>query len=152
MNNYFYVVSGVIIILALFESLIPNSSVGKSVKTILSVICVMIILSPVINIIKGDNNATQVGTEFNEYLLDYQNELTEFSVKSLLQTNGFSVENITVKGDYANGNYLVNKIDIKFKDLVINDETEHINIIEKIKNLLSSRLNILRAEIVIEYW
>ena len=39
--------------LALLENIIPNSSSGKSVKRVISVACVLIILSPIINIVKG---------------------------------------------------------------------------------------------------
>ena len=150
MDNYFYVVSGVIVLLALFENIIPNSTSGKSVKTVISVISVVVILSPIINVIKGIDNTVEVGINYNEYLQDYQNNLTETSIKFLLENEGCTPKSVEVLGEYLNGNYTVNKIVIKFENLVIMGETEHINIIEKIENLLATRLNILKAEIVIE--
>ena len=151
MENYFYIISSVIILLALLENLIPNSSSGKSVKTVLSIIAVIVILSPILKIVKGsNNNLTESAATFNEYLEAYQNNLTEKSVELLLKTEGYDLENVKVLGEYNGTNYLVQKIQIKFKNLVINDDTEHIIIIEKIENLISDRPNILKAEIVIE--
>lgn len=151
MGNYFYIISSVIILLALLENLIPNSSSGKSVKTVLSIIAVIIILSPILKIIKGsDNSLTETGATYNQYLENYQNNLTEKSVELLLKTEGYDLEKVKVFGEYNGTNYLVQKIQIKFKNLVINDASEHIIIIEKIKNLILDRLNILKAEVVIE--
>ena len=150
MNNYFYAVAGVIILLALFENILPNSSTGKSAKTVISVVCVVIILSPIVNIVKGSDSFNETGSSYNEYLQNYQNQLTEKSVKLLLETEDFLVDTVSVQGEYISGNYLVNKITIKLENLVINDDSEHINIIENIENLLASRLNILKAEIIVE--
>ena len=150
MNNYFYAVSGVIVLLSLLENIIPNSSSGKSVKTVISVICVVVILSPIINILKGSDTAVETGTIYNEYLEDYQNNLAEKSIKFLLESEGYTVNSVEVFGVYNSSSYTVNKIAIKFENLVIMGDSEHINIIEKIENLLATRLNILKAEIVIE--
>ena len=149
-NSYLNVIAGVIVLLALLENVIPNSNSGKSVKRVVSVACVLIILSPIINIVKGSNENTETAFSYNEYLQEYQNELVEKSVNHLLITEGYNVENLIVTGEYDGSNYTVKKIQIKFKDLVINENSEHINIIEKIDKLLSSRLNISRAEIVID--
>ena len=118
MNNYFYAVAGVIILLALFENILPNSSTGKSAKTVISVVCVVIILSPIVNIVKGSDSFNETGSNYNEYLQNYQNQLTEKSVKLLLETEDFLVETVSVQGEYISGNYLVNKITIKLENLV----------------------------------
>ncbi len=150
-NNYFYVILTAIVLLALFENFIPNSNTGKSVKRVISVACVLIILSPIINLFKGDKSEIlPTGSTYNNYLQDYQNNLTETSVKHLLITEGYDVDKVIVYGIYDGSNYTVNKIQIKFKNLVINDDKEHINIIEKIENSLSTKLNIIKAEIVID--
>ena len=149
-NNYLYAVSGVILLLALVENIIPNSNCGKSVKRVISVACVLVILSPIINIVKENDDYVETSFTYNEYLQDYQNGLTEKSVQHLLISEGYEVDKVTVLGEYDGGNYTVKKIQIKFNNLVIMKGNEHINIIEKIDELLSSRLNILKAEIIID--
>ena len=152
MNNYFYVVSGVVIILALLENVIPSSTSGKSVKTVISVIGVIVILSPITNVLKGDFNDFSVETNvnYNQYLQDYQNELSEYSIKYLLESEGYALNSVKVEGVYDGAKYMVNKVYLDFENLVINESDEHIDIIEKIKNLFKTRLNIIKAEIVIE--
>ena len=151
MENYFYIISSVIILLALLENLIPNSSSGKSVKTVLSIIAVIVILSPILNLLKGyENDSIETSGRYDDYLENYQNNLTEKSVELLLKTEGYDLEKVKVLGEFNGTNYAVQKIQIKFKNLVINDEEEHIIIIEKIENLIFERLNILKAEIVID--
>ena len=152
MSSYFYAISGVIIVLALFENITPNSNTGKTVKTIISIICVMVILSPIINFLKCNvnDNTIESNATFDEYLASYQTNLVENSIKHLLITEGYELDNVLVKTSYNNGEQILNLISIKFKNLVISSDDEHINIIEKIKNLLSSRLNINGVEILIE--
>lgn len=150
-KSYFYVVTSVIVVLALVVNLLPNSSSGKSAKTIISLIAVLAILSPIVNLFKGDDNlSVETGNYFNEYLQNYQDDLTESSVEYLLKSEGFLMESVKVDGVYFNGKYTVKKIFVKFKNEVITDGNEHINIIEKIKDLLESRLSIIGAEILIE--
>lgn len=152
MNSYIYSIGGAITVLALFENIAPNSKNGKLAKTIISIVCVTMIMSPIINIFKNDysNSNIESNSDYNQYLLNYELNLTEKSIEYLLKNNDFTVENIDINGDNENGKYVIKSMRIKLANLVINENDEHIIISEKIKNLISSRLQIKDVEITIE--
>ena len=150
MNNYIYAIGGAITVLALFENIVPNTKNGKLCKTIIAIISVIMIMSPIINIFKSDlsDNVIETSASYSDFLLSYEENLTATSIKYLLKNNDFIVENVNVKGESINGKFIVKQIKVKLENLVINEKEEHIIISEKIKNLISSRLYIADMELI----
>ncbi len=151
MNNYIYAIGGAITVLALFENIAPSGKNGKLCKTIISIICVIMIMSPIIKIFKNEYNGEVMSSaSYSEYLLNYEETLTAKSIEYLLKNNDFSIENVEVNGENVDGKFIVKLVKIKLKNLVILDSDEHIFISEKIKNLIKSRLYVDDMELIIE--
>ena len=145
MEKYLVVVSSVIIFLAVFEGVLPSGKFGKMVKTVVSMVVTIVILTPIVNIF---NNSFDYETIINsndgyvEYLNEYKKITLEKEVKSFLLINGLDVESVFVTINENN-----NLLEILIKKDELNSESEHINILEKAKNLVIERFYLSDWEI-----
>ncbi len=153
MNNYFYVTLSVIILLAFLDILISKTKNGKLVKTIISIIAVTMLAVPVVSIVKGDNSFIQNGY-YNDHVKEYLENLEKKTVinkiNGALNKLEFDYVSVNVEFFDENQNIVLKKITVCISSAVINEDLAHIDILESVKNALSTVVDVEKVEISIE--
>lgn len=145
MEKYLVVVSSVIIFLAVFEGVLPSGKFGKMVKIVISMVVTLVILTPILNIFNKNydfNAILNESDEYVEYLNEYKKTTLEKEIKSFLLINDFDVVDVSVSVTTQE-----NSLKILIEKDELNSDGEHINILEKAKNLVIERFYLSDWEI-----
>ena len=147
MKEYFYQTLSVITFLSIADLIVTKTKNGKIVKTIISLISVTALSIPIISIVKNvkitNENYTLV-ENYNEYLLN-QNSIK----KALIDAE---IDNFELKFEFSSSENLfkLEKIIIIFENEVINDNSEHIDMTERVNLALKNTINLSGVTIEIE--
>lgn len=152
MRNYLIICVLTILFFSLLENMLIKGSLNKIVKSVFSIICVLIIAYPITNLINGGFNLTSVNfdNEFSSHLLKIEENTTQIEVKNLLVKNNYNVKNVEVIAENENGVVSIKKINVIIKSEVINENGEHIIIINQAKELLEKNCYNCQLEVIIE--
>ena len=152
MKEYLIVTIVTITIFSLLESLLIKGSLNKLVKSIFSLICVLIIAYPTLNLIKGENLNTNISfnEEFTAHLLKIEENTTKLEVQNLLNKNQITAKNVEIMLNNSDGAITVTKIIVTIQSKVINENGEHIIIADQVKKLLEKNAYTCEIEVVIE--
>ena len=152
MKEYLIVTIVTITIFSLLESLLIKGSLNKLVKSVFSLICVLIIAYPTLNLIKGENLPTNISfnEEFTAHLLKIEENTTKIEVQNLLNKNQISAKNVEIMLNNNDGVITVTKIKVIVESKVINENGEHIIIADQVKKLLEKNAYTCEIEVVIE--
>ena len=152
MKEYLIVTIVTITIFSLLESLLIKGSLNKLVKSIFSLICVLIIAYPTLNLIKGENLNTNISfnEEFTAHLLKIEENTTKLEVQNLLNKNQITAKNVEIMLNNSDGAITVTKIKVTIQSKVINENGEHIIIADQVKKLLEKNAYTCEIEVVIE--
>ncbi len=147
MKDYLILITSVIIFLAIFEGVLPQGKFGKTTKSIISMVVVLVILTPIVKIFNSNfdfNNILLENLKYQEYLDKYQKETLEKEISSLLTIEGYVVSSVNVTISSSE-----NKVKILIeKDELISD-MEHIDILEKAKSLVIERFYLSNWEVIV---
>ncbi len=151
MKTWIISISSITILTSIFSIIIPNSKIGKFIKSIFSVLVIFVVISP-LSAIKNQDvsfeeiiNSSEIVVQ-NDYL-DYiaskkSSELQNGSIKIL---KNMGVENVFVNICYKyskSNNFVIESAEINLKNAVIISDKTHIDIKEEIKNQISNYLQI----------
>ena len=148
MKEYALVIVSVIVFLVVFEGVLPKGKFSKYVKTVMSLVTVLVILIPIVNIFNNDYSYTSIlsgDLAYEEYLEEYKKTTLEKEIKTVLES-----EKILVNSVFVEILDNKNKVTILLENQVLNEELEHIDIMEKAKKLVCERLYLTDWEIVVE--
>ena len=141
-------VSVTILVTTITGLILSKGKTATFVKCLFSVLTLLIIVKPIVNLKSGDFNMKNfiyqdnilIENDFIQYAFNNQNALKEEEIKERLRTLG--VENVEIEIFYEIENdYDISykKIHVNLKNAVIKGDKEHIVIIEDIKLFLSYR-------------
>lgn len=149
MKEYLISCISAVAFFSLIESLVLKGALTKILKSIISLISILIIIYPIVNLINYNfkDNYNQINEEYSSYLIKIEQKTTESEISSLLIKNGYTVSEVKVEVDNQNGNAIIKKINVKISVLGITENEEHININDKIKNLILENLHEKNVEI-----
>ncbi len=149
MKEYLISCISAVAFFSLIESLVLKGALTKILKSIISLISILIIIYPIVNLINYNfkDNYNQINEEYSSYLIKIEQKTTESEISSLLIKNGYTVSEVKVEVDNENGNAIIKKISVKISVLGITENDEHININDKIKNLILENLHENSVEI-----
>lgn len=151
LNNWIEQIAIAVIIVSLFEMILPNGNIKKYVHTVIGAYVVFVIVSPIITKITGkeislnvyefpkneEYKITQIDT--NAYVeTTYINNIKQDIIDNI-QNKGYKVENISIAIDTTEENYgVIDKIVLKIskKNMEIsNIELVKINIDNKVETI-----------------
>lgn len=153
MNNYFYVTLSVIILLAFLDILISKSKNGAVVKSVISLVAVTMIAVPIVTIVKGDSSFTKnefYSDHVKEYLINLEKKVVTNKVSGALDKLEFDYLDVKVEFFDESENLVLKKVTVCLSIDVINENSEHIDILETVKNALSTVIDVEKVEINIE--
>lgn len=148
MKEFALIIVSVIIFLVVFEGVLPKGKFGKHVKTVMSLVAVLVILVPVINIFNSDydfNSILNGNVAYEKYLEEYKKTTLEREIKTVLEGESIVVNDVFV--ELTNEK---NKVLILLENQELNENSEHIDIKEKARDLIIERLYLNDWEIVVE--
>ena len=155
MSAYILSVCGAVIISALVAIIIPEGKLGKFINGILKIFCVFIMLVPLVRWVsdlrwepdKNENKNISLDTEYIDYVFGKRAENLSEDICTVVEKE-FSVEASVVTdwecADYA---FSVVKVHINIKNFGMNENDEHIMIIEQIVMRASEMVGIDREDV-----
>ena len=137
-----------IVCLGLFSDIIlSESTINSFVKKIIAIISIFIIISPIKNITKIDFSKF---FEYNyiedssyiENVYTQQKHYYEKYLEETLSKKGYNNVNVEIIYNLSNNKKKKKKVVLNLKNLVINENTMHINKYKEIKSIVCETLNI----------
>ena len=155
-----YIVSIIVttFLIALISFILPSGSTAKYVKSVLSMVLVVVIVSPLIKFSSQNFDVNNIFSSQNVYLqTDFLDYVLEEKVDNLSKNCNLVLENLGVKGANIEILYrqnegidiIIQKVTINLKNAVINSDLGHIDIIEKTKKSISEYLVLKESDVVI---
>lgn len=151
MSAYILSVCGAVIFSSLVMIILPDGKIGKFINGILKLTCVFIMLSPIISKVdelKPNEDDTQTSSEISldlnylEYFYDLQAQNLSDEIKSVIE-NEFEI-GVFVEIEWRMSKYAfeIKKVYVNVKDFGMNENDEHIIIIEQIKTKVSKMISV----------
>ena len=158
MKEWILSVCAVTILTVIVGMILPQGKMGKFIKSIFSLIIMLVILKPILSFdlddLHFDMGVGNTEVVYQKNYLDYVNQKKIDSVESdcadVLYNIGVSGANILL--DFStdeNYEIMITKVNINLENAVIISGNKHIDIIEEIKNALSEYLSVNKEIMVI---
>ena len=158
MKIWLYSIVGVILISSIIRLLIANNHTSKISSLILTFVCSITLIQPILNIKNGNFSLEKIFSYSSEDLIDEnvlsyaiikREELLIKEMENVLQENGIEKCNILIEREDG-VEFILKKVKIDAKNAVIKDNQSNIDINKKIKSVIENELNI-SSEIIEVY-
>lgn len=157
MKDWIFNIGATVLLVSIITLILPDGKVGKFIKSIFSILILMIIIKPLVPIKEFNFDYTSIfgNTEITvqENFVNYTFEEKKKSYQRycLKIIEDIGVENASVELIYDNENmkFEIKNVKINLVNSVIKSDKEHIFIIEEIKEKISSYLNVNSSILVI---
>lgn len=159
MQEWVLSIGAVVILTAVAGFIIPEGKLGKYVKSIFSVIILLVITKPFLSF--DANNFDSIfdtihkdmvlQQDFIEYVFSEKTDALEGTTVKLIEESGvFNADVKIIHFITENYVYRIKKVEINLKNAVIKTDKEHIDIIEEIEKKVSEYLSLEKSQINIE--
>lgn len=152
---------GITLIGALVDIILPEGSTQKYIKCIFSIFVVFVMIYPVVNInidkidfnkFIYNNSSIELNQEYiNNYHKSYKKSLEKLT-ENQLDSKGYKNTIVEIYYNMSSNNFEIEKVEINAKNLVINNETVHIDKYKEIKKIVSQFLYLDENKVVINEW
>ncbi len=157
MKEWIIRIIGVVLLISIFSLLTPSGKLNKLIKGVFSFILSLVITSPILSYFtKSDYDYSCIFEEINydEIYLSYvvQEKVNQKQQSCAKIAQELGITNAQVIIEYSVGQAFEIKISgvtVNLKNSVINSESEHINIIDKLKTKFSEYLNIDKNLVIV---
>ncbi len=158
MQNWIISIIGGVILTTIVSFLLPEKSTAKTIKSVFSILLLLIIFKPLVNIdvknLSFDNLFNGKDIALQEDYLDFYNE--KLNVEKEEKCNkivyNFGFKNGETKIEYKtlkDGSYKIEKVKIFLNSSVINKNQEHIDIIEELRDNVMKFLSIEKNLVIV---
>ena len=154
MKEYILSVLGIVIVGVFVDVIVPNGAINKYIKSIYSIFVVAVMLNPLFNLLKNTKDFTikyqdfEVNVNLLNYIYKTRIAEQEKELENTLKEQGFVNVDIIVNFSIENDELIYNSCEINLKNLVINEDKQHINKYDFITNLVMESTNLTEEEIV----
>ena len=147
-----------IFFVSLITLLLPSGKLSKQIKSVLSLIVVIIVIQPLLSIKESEINFdTFIYGENYQVQEDYLDYFTAEKIKnfkdkcsSMLKENGIEGAKCEFEYNYVENYVLeIKQIVVDIKKAVIKLDKQHIDIIEQIKTLVANSFNVEKNCVVV---
>lgn len=148
MKEWLLSVFSVVLIVSLICILLPKGKLSKFAKPFISLIIIMIILTPILSVneyfekfIDVRDVSVEIDTEFLQYITISKIDLYTENCIKIAQKNGINGSEILIEYiDNNDSTVLITGVSVNLKNAVITSESEHIVILQRLKKELSEYL------------
>lgn len=157
MKDWLISIGLLVLLISLLTIILPDGKVGKYVKSIFSILVLLTVLKPLINIKNSsfdinffDNETTVYYQEdYLYYFYEKQKKSIEENCIKLIQDEGIKSATVNVEYVIDDLSFKVTNVKINLSNAVINSNKEHIFVIEDVKQSLINYLNVDEKQLVI---
>lgn len=158
-SGFIISILGIVVLGVLIDLILPDGQMQKYIKSVFSVIVVLTMVSPLVNIdinkIEFDKFVyNENSIELNEnYLKNYNEDykvVLENIAENTLKNNGFKNVVVEIFYNKSNNNFKIEKVTLNLKKLEINTNQVHIDKYKEMKTIISNLLNV-KGEIIFFY-
>jgi len=144
MTAWILSIAGVTVLSVFIDLILPSGQTAKYIKNIFAFIMILVIISPIPKIIKGNLNINQI-FESEEIVLQedfiYQinrDKLTalENTIEDYLLEEGYEDVEISISADIFSSEMEIKEIYVDLSDLVISGNSQHIDIKKEITKVV----------------
>ncbi|MBR1925864.1 MAG: stage III sporulation protein AF [Clostridia bacterium] len=152
-SGYLLSVVGVVLFSIVLDLILSDGTTKKYIKSIMSLILIFVLVSPLPKIIKNDldfsfiNSSVKLNEEYQNVVFEQQKNQTEKDLEKFLFNEGFKNIKITIWADNLNG-FKINTIFVDLTGLVLAEKNQHINKYEAIKILLIKQTGIKEEQVI----
>lgn len=159
LSGYLLSIVGVVMLTVLIDLILPDGKINKYIKSIVAIMVVAVIISPVAKLIKADFDFSKIFASSNyqidEAILDSITskniENYERELETRLKDFGFEGVNVSIVTEDTSGQKIIKYIYVDLCDLVINKNEEHIDYYTKIKDIVAKIVTFIREEQIVVY-
>ena len=151
-------ICGVVILSTAVEILMPQGSLNKYIKSVLAIVCMYVIISPIPNLIGGTSTVGDIffGTtdngvnySFVQYINEQKVVSLENEVEQYLSMNGFEKVDIKIEAAYIEDRIEILFVRVNLKNVVILSKDKNINSNDELIKLISKYLNVLEEKVLL---
>lgn len=150
---------GIVIIGTLIDLILPSGRISKYIKSIFATVTVLVIVTPIPSLIRNNFNVENGGLIAPEFTLDenylaYADKVKmrylSKGVEEKLAEDGFRGVSVEIDGKFDENNSLViNFVKVNLQNLVIDEDKQHINKYELIRDSVTKYLNVEKGAVMI---
>ncbi len=155
-SQYFLSICGVVLLSVLMDLIVSDGKIAKYQKSIMSLILIFVIVSPLPKLLKNDvdfssffDNNISYNEEYTEVFMSQQKTILEKGLEQNLKQNGFDGVKIEIWADFEDNALKINNVFVDLQNLVLSQENEHINYYEAIKILLMEQTGVEEGRVII---
>lgn len=158
MKSWVLSIISTVFVVSLIILILPNGKLSKYIKSTLSLVVVLVIVSPLFKLNNIEINFENIFANSNVIIQqEYIDYVNQEKIKTLIDKCQILISEIGVEGAKTSMDYYVDEqntiiildFTVYLKNAVINSENEHIVIIDKLKNTLSEFLKINKEQVVV---
>ncbi len=156
MKEWILCLTGVIILTTIFYLIMPSGKTNTLLKGIFSLICILVLVQPITSIKNGEYSVLslkEVDINLDEEYLSFINskrvQNLEKECQKILKKEGLYTENVVIEleeNQYLE--YKIKQIKINLKELVIEDENEHINKLDRVRSSISEYFGVEKSAVI----
>ncbi len=154
-SSWILSIAGICILSVLIDLFLPDGKSSSHIKNIFNFVIILVIIAPLPNLLQKDFDASLIFNE-NEIVLqeDYiyqlnRDKLTmlEKSIENKLTDNGLLNIDISISANIFTTQMTIDAVYVDLSNLVIQDNSEHINIENEVIEVIISFIDIEKENI-----
>ncbi len=148
---------GAIIIAYIVDLLLTNTKLQKAVRYVLSTITLLIIVTPISSLIKGDgfnanidfNYQPVIDDKYLNYVMEKKFEILSSNAEKILEEKGVANAKVDIEGSVnEKGEVNIEMVKINLSESVIDEKIQHINSNDFVKEVVLGYLLVEESAIV----
>jgi len=157
-SSWIISIVGIVILGVLIDLILPEGQMQKYIKSIFSVIVVLTMVSPVLNIdlnkiefnkfIYNESSIELNDKYLKNYNEDYKKTL-ERLLENSLEDKGYKNVSVEISYNLSNNYFEIQKVVLNIKNLVINTNQVHIDKYKEMRAIAVNLLNVKEGVVVI---
>ena len=156
MKEWILCLTGVIILTTIFYLIMPSGKTNTLIKGVFSLICILVLVQPIASLKNGKLGELtfkeveiNLDNEYLSFVYSKKLENIEKDCQNILKKEGLYTENVLVEFEENQFlEYKIIEIKINLKELVIEDENEHINKIDRARSSISKYFGIEKSAVI----
>ena len=155
MKEWLISVASVITTTSVAEILLPSGRIKRICKTVLSLVCLLVLISPLSELKNADISISDIQDRaeqseiFRENLKEYYERLAESLVENALSDKGLTCVCETEGELDSENRFTIKKAFVIISDNVLTDKDGNIISIEEITGFLSEKLDVEKERVIV---
>ena len=155
-SAYLLTIVGVVFLLVVIELILPDSKVSKYIKSIFAIFIVVVIITPLAKIINSD-------FDWNNIFDSMQYEVDETFIENISQDNlklfeqnledyinqTYEGARVSISANFEGEGMKINYIYVDLSNLVIIENSQHINYYTAVKELVKKQVDIDEERVIV---